>query len=52
MEDARKIVSLGILAALGAAVVFNAGAVQPLVREVRLAFVQTVQAVSGTKRGV
>lgn len=52
MEDARKIVSLGILAALGSAVVFNAGKVQPLVREVRLAFVQTIQAVAGVNRGV
>ena len=39
-------------AALGAAVVFNAGKVQPLVREVRLAWVQVINAVSGVNRGV
>ena len=52
VNDIRNVVTLSIFAALGAAVVFNAGKVQPLVREVRLAWVQVINAVSGVNRGV
>jgi len=47
MNDVRSIVTISIFAALGAAVVFNASKVQPLVREVRLAWVQVLNSISG-----
>ena len=52
MGDVRSIVTLSIIAALGSAVVFNAGKVQPLVREVRLAWIGIIESVSGVNRGV
>jgi hypothetical protein len=47
MSDARNIITISIFAALGSAVIFNAGKVQPLVREVRLAWVQVLNSISG-----
>ncbi len=52
MNDVRNVVTVSIFAALGAAVVFNAGKVTPLLREVRLAWVGVINAVSGVNRGV
>lgn len=52
MDDFRKIGTMALLVALGSAVVFNAGKVQPLMREVRIALVSTLETISGVNRGV
>jgi len=52
MGDIRSIVTLSIVAALGSAVVFNAGKVTPLLSEVRKTWLGIIESVSGVNRGV
>lgn len=52
MDSIRNVVTVSIFAALGSAIIFNAGKVQPLVREVRLAWIGVINSVSGVNRGV
>jgi hypothetical protein len=50
MSDVRNVVTISIFAALGAAVIFNAAQVTPLLTEVRRGWVQIVQSISGVNR--
>ena len=52
MNDIRSVATIAILVAFGSAIVFNAGKVQPLFREIRVGWTQTIQAISGVNRGV